>query len=169
MQGALQSSALMLLCYRQDVPSQGSAQELACMQAQEGLLQPGLCCASTQGLSCKPVWPNLGGPSGSLLEAHCHTCSIYSGTHDVLKNYIWRRPMLHPLLGCTPLEVPGPHAQPLPLALSGRDLPDAKLLHFLQHLRQAGLQLSPLLAHFAQLLLQLALEGLIVVAEVQGS
>lgn len=47
--------------------SQGSTQELACMQAQERLLEPGLCCASTQGLSCKPVRLKLGGSSRSVL------------------------------------------------------------------------------------------------------
>lgn len=37
------------------------------MQAQERLLEPGLCCASTQGLSCKLVGLKFGGSSGSVL------------------------------------------------------------------------------------------------------
>lgn len=44
------SRDFMLLCQRQDVLSQGSTQELACIQAQERLLEPGLYVPAPKGL-----------------------------------------------------------------------------------------------------------------------
>lgn len=43
--------AFTLLCQRQDVLSQGSTQELACMQAQERPLEPGPCVPAPKGLA----------------------------------------------------------------------------------------------------------------------